>query len=175
MSGAPIPTPQHGVLPHHRRGGRSRSHALRFELGQLQRRDFRRADLVFEGVDHAGPSFEGRVFLNNSAADAETPRDLDHGYAGSFHIFGHGHCFGDPGHCEVDDRGKAPHDLRLPHPLTPVEKIVVVTDALKQILHRDGHLDQVTVVPVAWGHPATSEADPEGFLKYGTVRLLTYD
>lgn len=163
------------VLPHYRRAGRTKSHPLNFEFGHLERKDFKRADLVFDEVDHAGPSYEARVFLNNAGANADTPRTLDQGYAGSFHIFGHGNCFGDVGHCDVDDRGKAPHDLRLPHPLTPARKIVIVTDALKHILQRDGKLDHVTVVPVAFGHPATGETDPEGFLKYDKVQLLTYD
>jgi len=168
-------TSSSGVLPHHRRGGRARSHPFDFELAHLQAQSFGRAALVFEGVDHAGPSYEARVFLNNAGATADTPRTLDEGYAGSFHIFGHGNCFGDVGHCDVDDRGKAPHDLRGPHPLTPARKLVKVTEALKHILKRDGKLKQVTVVPVAYGHPAASESDPEGFLKYDTVKLLTYD
>jgi hypothetical protein len=162
-------------LAYHRRGGRARSHALHFERGHLQRGDFKRADLVFEGVDHAGPSYEARVFLNNPGAAVETPRTLDDGYAGSFHIFGHGNCFGDVGHCDVNDRGKAPFDLRGPHPLTPARKLVKVTDALKHVLDRDGKLENVTMVPVAFGQPATNEADPEGFLKYDSVRLVTYD
>lgn len=164
-----------GVLPQHRRGGRSKSHAFSFQLDHLQRRDFNRADLVFEGVDHAGPSYEARIFLNNPSANADTPRTLDQGYAGSFHIFGHGNCFGDVGHCDVDERGKAPHDLRGPHPLTPAHKLVKITDGLKHVLQRDGKLEHVTVVPVAFGHAATSEADPEGFLKYDKVQLYTYD
>jgi hypothetical protein len=164
-----------GVLPHYRRSGRTKSHPLSFELAHLQRRDFKRADLVFGGVDHAGPSYEARVFLNNPGANAETPLTLDEGYAGSFHIFGHGNCFGDVGHCDVDDRGKAPDDLRLPHPLTPARKIVNVTDALKRILQRSGKLEHVTVVPVAFGHAAAGETDPEGFLKYDNMQLFTYD
>jgi hypothetical protein len=172
MSGSPTPP---GVLPHHRRGGRARSHKLAFDLTRLQRRDFKRADLVFEAVDHAGPSYEARIFLNNFGADGETPLTPEAGYAGSFHILGHGNCFGDVGHCDVDNRGKAPHDLHLPHPLTPARKLVKITDALKRILQRGDTLENVTVVPVAYGRPATSEADPEGFLKYETMRLLTYD
>ena len=36
---------------------------------------FDRADLVFYGVDHSGPSFEARVFLNQPDADAsDRPR-----------------------------------------------------------------------------------------------------
>ncbi|HEY1299190.1 MAG TPA: hypothetical protein VGF07_01745 [Stellaceae bacterium] len=174
MSGA-APPPAASAAAWHRRAGRPKAHAIEFHLGQVQRAGFKRADLVFEGVDHAGPSFEARVFLNNPGADAATPRDTAHGYAGSFHIFGHGYCFGDVGHCEVDDRGKAAHDLRGPHPLTPARKIVVITDALKAVLQRDGKLEHVSVVPVAYGRPAKSESDPEGFLKYESVRLVTYD
>lgn len=168
-------TPTAGVLPYHRRPGRNRSHAITFQYDHLQRRDFKRADLVFEGVDHAGPSYEARVFLNHPDATADTPRTVDEGYAGSFHIFGHGNCFGDVGHCDVDERGKAAHDLRGLHPLTPARKLVVITDALKHVLQRDGKLEHVNVVPVAFGHPATGEADPEGFLKYDKVQLFTYD
>jgi hypothetical protein len=50
----------------------------------------RRAQLVFAGVDQAGPSFEGRVFLNNPEADASTPQTPESGYAGAFHVFGYG-------------------------------------------------------------------------------------
>lgn len=173
MSAAP-PTAAPAVA-WHRRAGRSKAHAMDFSLGQMQRADFGRADLVFEGVDHGGPSFEARVFLNNPSADAETPRDIAHGYAGSFHIFGHGYCFGDLGHCEVGDRGQAAYDLRGPHPLAPAQKTLVITDALKEILRRDGKLEHVTVVPVAYGRAAASEADPEGFLKYDRMRLVTYN
>ncbi len=176
MSGVATPPVAHqGVLPHHRRGGRPKSHPLAFSRDLLHRKDFNRADLIFEDVDHAGPSFEARVFLNNPGATADTEPTLANGYAGSFHIFGHGICLGDVGHCEVNDRGKAPYDLRGPHPLSPQQKLVVVTGPLKQVLDRDGKLEDITVVPVAYGHAATGDPDPEGFLKYGSVRLATYD
>ena len=45
---------------------------------------------MFSGVEQAGPSFEGRVFLNNPGADETTPATDDAGYAGSFHVFGYG-------------------------------------------------------------------------------------
>jgi hypothetical protein len=176
MSGTTTPhVPHHGVLPHHRRGGRTRSHGLAFARDHLHRKDFNHADLIFEDVDHAGPTYEGRVFLNNPDATADTTPTPENGYAGSFHIFGHGICLGDVGHCEVNDRGKASHDFRLPHPLVPQQKTVVVTDTLKRVLDRDGKLEHVTVVPVAYGHPAAGDKDPEGFLKYASVRLATYD
>ena len=36
--------------------------------------DLSRADLVFYGVDHSGPSYEARVFINNPAAAATRAR-----------------------------------------------------------------------------------------------------
>lgn len=53
-------------------------------------RGAQRADLIFAGVDQAGPSFEARVFLNNPRADEGTPRGTQAGYAGSFHVYGYG-------------------------------------------------------------------------------------
>ena len=50
--------------------------------------DLSRADLVFHGVDHSGPSFEALVFLNNPAATADTGRERAQGYVGAFFIFG---------------------------------------------------------------------------------------
>lgn len=50
----------------------------------------RELQLVFEGVEQAGPSFEARVFLDNPGADESTPLTDDAGYAGSFHVFGYG-------------------------------------------------------------------------------------
>jgi hypothetical protein len=53
-------------------------------------RGARRLDLVFAGVDQAGPSFEARVFLNKPDADESTPQTPQMGYAGSFHVYGYG-------------------------------------------------------------------------------------
>src|SRR6266705_3259125 len=78
-----------------------------------------RVDVVFYGIDHSGPSFEARIFLDNPGADASTPMDADHGFAGTFPIFGHGGCFGDEGHCEVPTRPVSAFDRRPPHQLTP--------------------------------------------------------
>lgn len=129
--------------------------------------EFYRADLVFYGVEHSGPSYEGRVFINAPRANASTARD-HLSYAGSFHIFGHGGCFGDEGHCDVPTAAPDPFDLRLPHQLTPATKTVIVTDALKRIV-RDGD-DAITVTIVA----ITADGDDDDVLALNTVRLLTY-
>lgn len=134
-------------------------------------RDFYRADLLFFGVDHSGPSFEARVFLNNPEADETTPREKEAGYAGSFFIFGHGGCFGELGHCDVPQGSRDPFDFRLPHPLTPVNMTVIVTEALKELRDASGGELTVTVVAVA---PDWMRAD-ENMLRFDRVALRTYD
>jgi|SRR5437762_6448907 tyrosinase len=132
--------------------------------------EFSRADLEFEGVDHSGVSFEARVFLNNKKADARTSKTPGNGYAGSFHIFGHGGCFGDVGHCDV--RGLPRHyDPRPAHALTPARKIVVATDAIRRAL-RHGKSMTVSVVPIVTS--ATSRCDFENVLKFDRVSVVTY-
>jgi hypothetical protein len=132
-----------------------------------------RADLVLIDAEHGGHSFEARVFFNNPGANADTELVDAAGYAGTFHVFGHGGCFGDAGHCEVNDRGKAPHDLRGLHPLTPIRVELIVTDALKRTL-AIGDLKTVTLVPLAQGRPMTADPANEDVLRYSAVKLLTY-
>src|SRR5690349_15704018 len=87
--------------------------------GEAETAMFTRADVVFTGVDHSGPSYEVRLYFNNVRADAATPRTPEEGYAGRFHVFGHGGCYGDVGHCDVPAPSADPTDLRPSHPLTP--------------------------------------------------------
>ena len=56
-----------------------------------------RIDLEIYGIFHGEASYEGRIFFNNPNADRNTPKTPENGYAGSFHIFGHGGCLGDVG------------------------------------------------------------------------------
>ncbi len=130
--------------------------------------DFQRADLVFYGVDHSGPSYEARVYLNNPDADLRTPRDAASHYAGSFTVFGHAGCAGDAGHCEVPTGPRDPFDCRPPHPLTPQTKTVIVTDALRLL---DDDKLQITVVPVRPGREGAEVVDT---LKFDRFSLLTY-
>jgi hypothetical protein len=128
---------------------------------------FDRADLVFYGVDHSGPSFEARVFLNQPDADASADRD-DPSFAGSFTVFGHGGCAGDAGHCDVPTGPPDPFDLRPPHALTPQTKTVIVTEALRRVTDPDLVITVVAVAPGADG-PVTSDA-----LQFDSFRLLTF-
>jgi hypothetical protein len=130
---------------------------------------FYRADLIFYGVDHSGPSYEARIYLDLPDADTDTGREHA-AYAGSFHIFGHGGCFGDEGHCLVPDAPPDPFDLRPLHQLTPATKTVVVTDALRQVVADDQRATMtVTVVAVA---PGDHDND---VLSFTRLRLATYE
>ncbi|HZO07027.1 MAG TPA: hypothetical protein VFB52_11630 [Solirubrobacterales bacterium] len=129
-------------------------------------RPFTRADLIFYGIDHSGPSFEALVFMDvrgvGKGADAEHKA-----YVGSFHIFGHGGCFGDVGHCDVKPK-EDPFDLRPAHQLEPRLRIVTVTEPLRELLGRGIEAAKITVIGRSVGKA------PNDVLAFDTVRLATY-
>jgi hypothetical protein len=141
------------------------------ETGQAE---FSRADVVIQGLDHSQISYEVRLFLNNPSATADTARTTEHGYAGRVTVFGHGGCYGDPGHCEVPPPSTDPTDLRPPHPLTPLDTYVTITDALRSILQRDGALHSLTLVPVSTPPVRTERKPAPELLRFDDVSLRTY-
>ena len=131
-----------------------------------------RSDLEIYGIYHGGPSYEGRIFLNNPKADQTTPRSRENGYAGSFYIFGHGGCLGDPGHCEVNEENREDYDFRSPHPLTPAKKKVTVTATLREIA-KTNKTATITVVPVV---TATNElCDDVDVFRFENMRFVSYN
>jgi tyrosinase len=131
----------------------------------------KRADIEFHNVDHAGASYEGRVYINNPDADESTGYDHP-SYAGSYHVFGHGGCLQDAGHCDVKERRA--YDPRPEHPLTKSKKVVMATDAVKRAIEQKSPVT-VTVVPVIEPLPYKIDEqytkDPVGI---GYVRIITY-
>jgi hypothetical protein len=132
---------------------------------------FKRADIIVTGVDHSGASFEGRVFFNNGAADESTPKTAASGYAGSFHILGHGGCFGDVGHCEIQGEQRR-FDTRPSHALAPVKKTVVATDAVRRVQDAGAKTVEVTIVPVITG--TSEKCDLTNVLKLDDISIVTY-
>jgi hypothetical protein len=107
-----------------------------------------RADLVFGGIEQAGPSFEARVFLNNPEADESTPTTPDAGYAGSFHVYGYGP------HAPPAVAEERAARQEGGEPVAPIEKRLHADEAaLRSALEQSDELT-VTVVPVP--------ADPGG-------------
>ena len=142
-----------------------------------QGKEFKRADLKFFGVDHSGPSYEARIFFDRPDATEATAKDASLGYAGSFHIFGHGGCFGDEGHCDPPPAPVSAFDLRLPHQLTPATKSVIVTKAVQRLTGNRpaSGTFTVTVVPVVRASPFARPEDAATVLKFNRIALLTYD
>lgn len=129
------------------------------------------ADLEILGIDHSGASYEGRIFFNNPKANAATPQTLDQGYAGSFHIFGHGGCFGDEGHCDIPSL-RDTYDYRDASPLVPMKARVPVTAALKHYAKTNSEIT-VTVVPVVTA--ANDLCDIKNVFRFERMRFLTYN
>lgn len=142
---------------------------LKFDIEKLDN-TFYRVDLQFHGIDHSGPSYEGRVFINNPQADQNTPTTLENGYMGSYHIFGHGRCFGDVGHCEIR-RAISPFDYRPSHPLTPAFKRIRITDQIKKI-GNDRKEFVITIIPILSG---SLEDQTEDVVKLERISIVSYN
>lgn len=144
------------------------SEPLKFDIKKLDN-SFYRADLEFHGVEHDGPSYEGRVFINNPEADEDTPLSLVNGYVGSYFIFGHGGCYGDIGHCEITER--SPFDFRPPHPLTPIFLRLKITDQIKE-LGKSTDEFKVTIVPILAGGSNLLDND---VVNLESISIVTYN
>lgn len=105
-------------------------------------RDSRRAELVFGGIEQAGPSFEGRVFLNHPDADETTAKTPESGYAGSFHVYGYGE-HPPPALAEAKAR-QTPGGA----PVAPIEKRLRADEAAVRTALEGSDELRVTVVPV---------------------------
>ncbi len=123
--------------------------------------DFERADIEVHGLEQAGPSFEGRIFLNNPAADLHTPLTPEEGYAGSFHVYGYGIWPGDleKGASKI---AAEPESVR-----APIQKTVIATEAVRKAAAQAQALT-VTIVPVYPGNPPRDASDA---LKLDEVRI----
>lgn len=152
------------------------SSTIPLDSTQLRSARFTRADIQLHEVDHSGASYEGRIFLNNTEADENTPTEPESGYAGSFYIFSHGGCFGDVGHCELQT-GIRPYDKRLKSPTVPRDISVTITDKLKDVVSSSNQFT-VTIVPIVEPENYSLESynvDLEHCLKFKNIDLRLYD
>lgn len=110
-----------------------------------QRAPLERVDVVVDGLDQAGPSFEARVFVDNPDADERTPLDPAEGYVGSIHVYGYGQLPDDP---PSPAEGSGPRP-----PLAPMRRVLPATEAMRELVAR-GRPVVVTVVAVPYQGPA---------------------
>lgn len=112
-----------------------------------QARDFKKAEIRMHWVPQLMRSCFVRAFLNQPGADAATPvRDNPH-YAGYLAIFGHGECYGGPGHCDLPPPRSRPFDQRLRSHNTPRNHRLDVTGAARRMLESGDRL-QITLLVI---------------------------
>jgi tyrosinase len=88
-----------------------------------------------------------RVFLNQPGADARTPPSGPH-YGGYLAIFGHGECYGGPGHCDLPPGRRREHDLRPRSHDTPRNHRVDVTRSARELIEAGATSLQVSLVVI---------------------------
>jgi len=143
-----------------------------FDFEKL-RKEFYRSDLELQGVDHSGPSYEGRVFINNDDANYDTPTDKSNRYAGSYFIFGHGGCYGDVGHCDM--RRPMTRFNLIPNQLKPENVSIIITPIIKDLPPNTKEL-KVTIVPViSDSNPMGRDIDIDKIVNIEKIVLHAYD
>lgn len=140
--------------------------------------DIGRLDLQVFGVGHRDASYEVRVFLNNPGANRGTQRDPQQGYAGSYHVFGHGGCVGDAMHCHVPENRSHRYDVRPRHKLTPHVRLLQITDAWRVAAARAGDSAASVTLTLVPSHGITPDGDrvenPDDLLVVERLALVAY-
>jgi tyrosinase len=117
------------------------------EITEAVRRSFRLAEVRLHRVPQLPRSCFIRVFLNLPDASASTPLDHEN-YAGYLAIFGHGPCYGGPGHCDIPPDRPRKFDIRdrshqaLRHHRLPV------TECARKLLERGATTLQITLLVI---------------------------
>jgi hypothetical protein len=112
------------------------------------------ADIVLDGLEQAGDSYELRIFVNDPAATADTERSTHAGYAGSIHIYGYG--------------GMLPEQEGEPEPRMPMTRRQIATEVVRAAAAEAPEMT-VTLVPVAYGGSET-----EALLEKVQVSVLVH-
>jgi len=116
------------------------------DVPETVRGAFRLAEVRLHRVPQLERSCFIRVFLNLPDADASTPPEGPN-FGGYLAVFGHGECFGGPGHCAVPGDPR-PYDLRPRSHNTPRNHRVNVTRAARELLDAGATRLQVTLVVI---------------------------
>lgn len=90
------------------------------------------ARLHLQGMRPPRKSYEVRVFVGEESADASTTTRGNPRFGGRLFFFGHGECFGAPGHCNPDQAARGIFDRRPGHPLAPRNYSLDITSAVQQ-------------------------------------------
>lgn len=110
-------------------------------------RAFRAAEVRLHRVPQLPRSCFIRVFLNLPDANADTSIEHEN-YAGYLAVFGHGPCYGGPGHCDLPPSRPRKYDLRPRSHNTPRNHRINVTRTARQLLDNGATSLQITLVVI---------------------------
>jgi tyrosinase len=116
------------------------------DIPEAVRSAFRSAEVRLHRIPQLPRSCFIRVFLNLPDANAETSIEDPH-YAGYLAIFGHGPCYGGPGHCATPSEPRK-YDLRPRSHNTPRNHRINVTQAARRLLDGGASSFQITLVVI---------------------------
>jgi tyrosinase len=130
--------------------------STKIELPETVRQTFKQAEVRLHRVPQLPRSCFIRVFLNLPDANAATPIEGDN-YAGYLAIFGHGECYGGPGHCDPPPVRRRDNDLRPRSHNTPRNHRIDVTKAARRLFAAGATSLQVTLVVIGVDYEEDTE------------------
>jgi tyrosinase len=116
---------------------------------------FRQAEVRLHRVPQLPRSCFIRVFLNLPDAGADTPTDHPC-FAGYLSVFGHGACYGGPGHCDVPSTPRK-FDVRARSHNTPRNHRIDVTKRARALFESGASSVQITLVVIGADYREDSE------------------
>ena len=133
---------------------------------------FKRAQLDFYQLRPPKQAYEVRAYLNNEGADASTPIS-DPSFGGRLVLFGHGGCYGAPGHCDPSQAKRGDYDKRRKHYLRyeSTRYTIDCTRGLRRLVDGAGGPVDVAVTLVVMD--AAGDPVPQDAILYRGVSLST--
>jgi tyrosinase len=126
------------------------------DVPETVRTSFKEAEVRLHRVPQLIRSCFIRVFLNLPDANAATPLDDEH-YAGYVAIFGHGECYGGPGHCDIPPLRRREFDLRSRDHNTPRNHRVNVTECVRRLFDAGATTLQLSLVVIGVDYQEDNE------------------
>ncbi len=128
----------------------------RLDIPENVRAGFQQAEVRLHRVPQLPRSCFVRVFLNLPDANAQTPLTDEH-YGGYMAVFGHGECYGGPGHCDIPPSRPRPFDLRGRHHNTPRNHRINVTECAKRLIAQGAKAVTITLVVIGADYAEDNE------------------
>jgi tyrosinase len=122
-------------------------------------RKFTKAEIRMHWVPQLVRSCFVRAFINQPGANAGTEIRDNPNYAGYLAIFGHGECYGGPGHCDLPPSRARPFDQRPRGHNMPRNHRLDVTAAVRRMLDQGKKIDELQITLLVIGVDYCEEND----------------